>query len=63
MNEALAALRRQLVKLLLDHELQDIRVRLKKQIKDSVKLSATTSTRWRTMCWSTWSCSALARGR
>jgi len=38
MNEALAALRRQLVKPLLDHELQDIRVRLKKQIKDSVKL-------------------------
>lgn len=38
MNEALAALRRQSVKPLLDHELQDIRVSLKKQIKDSVKL-------------------------
>ena len=40
MNEALAALRRQSVKPLLDHELQDIRVSLKKQIKDSVKLGA-----------------------
>lgn len=40
MNEALAALRRQTVKPLLDHELQDIRVSLKKQIKDSVKLGA-----------------------
>jgi predicted ATP-dependent protease len=40
MNEALAALRRQSVKPLLDHEMQDIRVRLKKQIKDSVKLGA-----------------------
>jgi len=40
MNEALAALRRQNVKPLLDHELQDIRVSLKKQIKDSVKLGA-----------------------
>ena len=40
MNEALAALRRQCVKPLLDHELQDIRVSLKKQIKDSVKLGA-----------------------
>ncbi|MDH4233889.1 MAG: AAA family ATPase [Gallionella sp.] len=39
MNEALAALRRQVVKPLLDHELQEIRVGLKKQIKDSVKLS------------------------
>jgi len=38
MSEALAALRRQTVKPLLDHELQDIRVSLKKQIKDSVKL-------------------------
>src|SRR3989338_2870757 len=38
MNEALAALRRQVVKPLLDHELQDIRLGLKKQIKDSVKL-------------------------
>jgi len=38
MNEALAALRRQVVKPLLDHELQEIRVGLKKQIKDSVKL-------------------------
>ncbi len=38
MNEALAALRRQVVKPLLDHELQDIRAGLKKQIKDSVKL-------------------------
>ena len=40
MNEALAVLRRQLVKPLLDHELQEIRVGLKKQIKDSVKLGA-----------------------
>jgi predicted ATP-dependent protease len=40
MNEALAALRRQVVKPLLDHELQEIRLGLKKQIKDSVKLSA-----------------------
>ncbi|MCR4305372.1 MAG: AAA family ATPase [Gallionella sp.] len=38
MNEALAALRRQVVKPLLDRELQDIRIGLKKQIKDSVKL-------------------------
>ncbi|MDP2419657.1 MAG: AAA family ATPase, partial [Hydrogenophaga sp.] len=38
MNEGLAALRRQVAKPLLDHELQDIRVGLKKQIKDSVKL-------------------------
>ncbi|MGC2457372.1 MAG: ATP-binding protein [Gallionellaceae bacterium] len=40
MNEALAALRRQVVKPLLDHELQEIRVGLKKQIKDSLKLGA-----------------------
>lgn len=40
MNEGLAALRRQVVKPLLDRELQEIRVGLKKQIKDSVKLSA-----------------------
>ncbi len=39
MNEALAALRRQVVKPLLDHELQEIRTVLKKQIKDAVKLS------------------------
>jgi predicted ATP-dependent protease len=39
MNEALAALQRQVVKPLLEHELQEIRVGLKKQIKDSVKLS------------------------
>ena len=38
MNEGLAALRRQVVKPLLEHGLQDIRMRLKKQIKDSVKL-------------------------
>lgn len=37
-NEALAALRRQVVKPLLDHEMQGIRNTLKKQIKDSVKL-------------------------
>ena len=37
-NESLAALRRQVVKPLLEHELQDIRNSLKKQIKDSVKL-------------------------
>ena len=40
MNEALAALRRQSVKPFLEHELQNIRVSLKKQIKDSVKLGA-----------------------
>jgi predicted ATP-dependent protease len=40
MNEALAALRRQVVKPLLEHEIQEIRVGLKKQIKDSVKLGA-----------------------
>ncbi|MFZ5524779.1 MAG: Lon protease family protein [Pseudomonadota bacterium] len=40
MNESLAALRRQVVKPLLDHELQEIRIGLKKQIKDSVKLGA-----------------------
>ena len=39
MNEALAALRRQVVKPLLERELQEIRVGLKKQIKDSVKLA------------------------
>ncbi len=38
MDEALAALRRQTVKPLLEHELQDIRVSLKKQIKDTFKL-------------------------
>ena len=38
MNEGLASLRRQVVKPLLDHELQEIRLKLKKQIKDSVKL-------------------------
>lgn len=38
MNEGLSVLRRQMVKPLLDHELQEIRVGLKKQIKDSVKL-------------------------
>ena len=37
-DEALAALRRQVVKPLLEHELQEIRAALKKQIKDSVKL-------------------------
>jgi predicted ATP-dependent protease len=40
MNEALASLCRQSVKPLLDHELQEIRISLKKQIKDSVKLGA-----------------------
>jgi predicted ATP-dependent protease len=37
-REGLAALRRQVIKPLVEHELQDIRVALKKQIKDSVKL-------------------------
>ncbi|MEW5904266.1 MAG: ATP-binding protein [Pseudomonadota bacterium] len=37
-DEALAALRRQVVKPLLEHELQEIRNELKKQIKDTVKL-------------------------
>ncbi|MDO9197644.1 ATP-binding protein, partial [Rhodoferax sp.] len=40
MNEGMAALRRQVVKPLLDREMQEIRVGLKKQIKDSVKLGA-----------------------
>ena len=40
MNEGLAALQRQFVKPLLDHAMQEIRVGLKKQIKDSVKLNA-----------------------
>ena len=40
MHEALAALRRQTIKPWLDHELQEIRLALKKQIKDSVKLGA-----------------------
>jgi len=39
-NESLAALRRQTVKPLLDHELQEIRAGLKKQIKDASKLNA-----------------------
>jgi predicted ATP-dependent protease len=38
-NEALVALRRQVVKPLLEHELQDIRRSLLKQIKDAVKLN------------------------
>lgn len=38
MNEAIAALRRQVVRPLLDHEMQEIRIGLKKKIKDSVKL-------------------------
>jgi predicted ATP-dependent protease len=40
MNEALTALRRQVVRPLLEHELQEIRLGLKKQIKNSVKLGA-----------------------
>jgi predicted ATP-dependent protease len=40
MNEALSALRRQVVKPLLERELQEIRASLKKQIKDAVKLGA-----------------------
>ncbi len=39
-NEALIALRRQTIKPLLEHELQAIRVSLKKQIKNSFKLGA-----------------------
>lgn len=38
MNEGLAALRRQLIKPLLERELQEIRNELRKQIKDTVKL-------------------------
>jgi predicted ATP-dependent protease len=38
MNEGLAALRRQVIKPMLEHELQEIRNQFKKQIKDSVKL-------------------------
>jgi predicted ATP-dependent protease len=40
MNEALAALRRQVVKPLLEREMQAIRAGLKKQIKDAAKLNA-----------------------
>jgi predicted ATP-dependent protease len=40
MNEALAALRRQVVKPLVERELQAIRTGLKKQIKDAAKLTA-----------------------
>ncbi len=40
MNEGLAALRRQLVKPLLEHALQEIRVGLKEPVKDAVKLDA-----------------------
>ena len=40
MNEGLAALRRQMIKPMLDHELQDMRSELRKQIKDSVKLGS-----------------------
>ncbi|MBK6294418.1 MAG: AAA family ATPase [Rhodoferax sp.] len=40
MNEALVALRRQVVKPVLEREIQAIRMGLKKQIKDSVKLGA-----------------------
>ncbi|TAJ79786.1 MAG: ATP-binding protein [Gallionellaceae bacterium] len=40
MNEALAALRRQVVKPLLEREMQEIRNGLKKQIKDGAKLNA-----------------------
>ncbi len=40
MNEALAALRRQMVKPLLERELEAIRAGLKKQIKDATKLNA-----------------------
>lgn len=40
MNESLATLRRQTVKPVLEHELQEIRTQLKKQIKDAIKLGA-----------------------
>ena len=40
MHDALAALRRQVVKPLLERELQVIRAGLKKQIKDATKLNA-----------------------
>ncbi len=40
MNEGLAALRRQVIKPLLEHELQEIRNELRKQIKDTVKLGS-----------------------
>ena len=38
MNERLVALRRQLIKPVIEHQLQEIRKQLRKQIKDSVKL-------------------------
>jgi predicted ATP-dependent protease len=40
MNDALSALRRQIAKPLIEHELQKIRGELKKQIKDASKLNA-----------------------
>ncbi len=40
LNESLATLRRQMVKPLLDHELQTIRNEMRKQIKDTVKLGS-----------------------
>lgn len=40
LNEGLAALRRQVIKPLLEHELQEIRNELRKQIKDTVKLGS-----------------------
>ncbi|MDX9840863.1 MAG: ATP-binding protein [Desulfobulbus sp.] len=40
LNESLAALRRRVVRPLIDRELREIRIDLKKQIKDSVKLGA-----------------------
>ena len=40
LSEALAALRRRVVRPLIDRELREIRIDLKKQIKDSVKLGA-----------------------
>jgi len=40
LNEGLAALRRQVIKPLMEHELQEIRNELRKQIKDTVKLGS-----------------------
>lgn len=40
LNQGLAALRRQVIKPLLEHELQEIRNELRKQIKDTVKLGS-----------------------
>ena len=60
MNEALAALRRQVVKPLLDRELREIRAVLKKRSRTPSN-SAPISTRSRTTSSTTWNCSRHPR--